>query len=467
MNDDLQVSRGGATLVDTESVRQAATGFAGAAVACARVAGELELLAGALGGALGAALTWDDGGIAARARALAVVGDRARAEAERLAGGLSAAAAAYERVELEAARAAALAAGDEGLARLLGGRLAALRLTTPSDAPALPLGGDDFLDRRGDLVAQWAQAPPLAPLGAAAVEAGIVGLVAVERMGRGTVAASARLHGAPPAVRVQPVAEGADAAAAAPAGLAAAATRVPHTGEGRVRVERYTMADGTRQFAVYVAGTRSIGPSATEPWDLSSNVELYSGERSASYQATVEALRAAGADSGDTVHAFGYSQGGMIAARLALEGEFSVDTLVTFGSPVTVDVGSGTLSVALRHSDDPVAALVGEGFPAGVGAPGSFVAERLGDPVGGVVDVIDPFRAHRLERYAETAGMLDASADPRMDAVRGVIRSLGEAASVESTEFAAERVEPAQSEPVRSEPVRSDHQSASVAYRGR
>jgi len=38
--------------------------------------------------------------------------------------------------------------------------------------------------------------------------------------------------------------------------------------------------------------------------------------------------------------------------------------------------------------------------------------------------------------------MLDASGDPRMDAVRGVFAQLGDAASVEVTEYRAERVSP-------------------------
>ena len=453
MSDDLEVRSGGAILVDTESVGYAAQGFERAAGMCGGLAAELEQLSGILSGLR----PFDCDDAATQARVLAIRGDEASAEAGGLAQRLRITAAAYERVELEAAHAVALAGGDERLARLLAGRVVALRLITPRGDSAFPVTHDGFFERRGDLIGQWMQAPPIAPMGLAMVGFGVAALGVVDRIGAGTVPASARLGGTPPGVRVFPVAAPASIGGAtpsgtaprsavvfrpmlAPEGLAAAAARVPGSDKDRVRVERYTMADGSRQFAVYVAGTQAVGASGTEAWDLGSNLGLYGGEASASYQATVEALRQAGVGPKDPVHAFGYSQGGMVASRLALEEGFTVSTLVTFGSPVEADVGADTLSVVLRHTDDPVAALAGEGFAAGVGVPGSFVAERHGDPVGGIADVVNPIRAHRLDAYAETAGMLDASTDPRMDAVRGVFAGLATAASVNVTVFGAERL---------------------------
>lgn len=448
MTDELEVRGGGAVVVDTESVRHAASGFETAAAMCADAAAELGRLAGMLAGLVPFAC--DEA--AARARAGAIQSEEAQVEAADLARRLRVTAGEYERVELEAARAAVLAAGDEQLARLLAGRIRALWLTAPVGSSALPVTDAEALPWQRDLIGQWMQASPLGPLGFAIAATGVAAHGAVERIGAGTVPGVARLRGTPPGVRVFPVAtarsrgssagKGASglAAAAAPDGLASVVARVPGAGLDRVRVERYRMADGSSQFAVYVAGTQSVGASDTEAWDLGSNLSLYTGEVSASYEATVEALRQAGAGPDDPVHAFGYSQGGMIASRLALEDGFTVSTLVTFGSPVEADVGADTLSVAVRHSDDPVAALVGEGFAAGVGGPGSFVAERHGDPVGGIVDVLNPIRAHGLEVYAETAGMLDASTDPRMGAVRGVFAELGDAASVDLAVFGAERL---------------------------
>ncbi len=128
------------------------------------------------------------------------------------------------------------------------------------------------------------------------------------------------------------------------------------------------MPDGSRQFALYVAGTQApAGFGGDDPFDELSNVQLYAGVSSASYQATLEALRQAGAQPGDVLHDFGHSQGAMITAHVALEAGYDARTHVTFGSPVEADVGGGTLSVAVAHTDDPVAALQGGGHREAVG----------------------------------------------------------------------------------------------------
>ena len=147
--------------------------------------------------------------------------------------------------------------------------------------------------------------------------------------------------------------------------------------------------------------------------------------------------RLAGAQPGDTVHAFAFSQGAMVTAHLALESGYDVATLVSAGSPVEADVGPGTLSVGLRHTDDPVAALAGGGHVGSVGAPGSFVVEVSADPDIDLDDAQAP--AHRLSAYTETAALVDASSDPRVDAVRSVFDELATATSVEVVEYAAQR----------------------------
>ena len=232
---------------------------------------------------------------------------------------------------------------------------------------------------------------------------------------------------------------------AAPASLASAARRMPGGGASRVRVERYTMPDGSRQFAVYVAGMQTHAVGGADPWDNLSNAQLYAGSSSASYEATASALAAAGAGPGDVVHAFGHSQGAMITSHLALEGGYDMRTLVSFGSPVEADVGPSTLSVAIRHTDDPVSALAGAGHDGPVGAAGSFVAQREADSTSGLGDLGVP--AHRMMAYTETAALVDASSDARMVAVRGVFADLATAESVEVLEFAAARGEPSSVSP--------------------
>ena len=93
---------------------------------------------------------------------------------------------------------------------------------------------------------------------------------------------------------------------------------------------------------------------------------------------------------------------------------------------------------SLRHTDDPLAMLTGGGHEHTVGAPGSFVAHRVADPACGA-RTTSLLPAHDAAAYTETARMLDASTDPRMDAVRDLFDELGGAVSVEATEYGAER----------------------------
>ncbi|GAB2522175.1 hypothetical protein GCM10027064_19600 [Microbacterium petrolearium] len=255
----------------------------------------------------------------------------------------------------------------------------------------------------------------------------------VPALGLGVVPAGARLTGAAEPVRVRVTSVG---AAVAPTGLEEVARRIPSGGDARVRVERYTMPDGSRQFAVYLAGTHGGDDDA---WDWRSNVELYGGERSASFQATQEALERAGAQPGDVLHIAGFSQGAMIGARLAVEGGYEVATNIGFGSPVDAQTEPGTLAVAVRHTDDPVALLASGGMAAGAGSPDSLVVERLFDPSIGSEEYTVP--AHRLDAYAETAAMVDASDDPRVGAVREALAALDGAVDVDVTEYSATRIE--------------------------
>lgn len=463
MSDDLDIRGGGAVAVDTATLRAAARGFAVAA-------GELEDAA-AIVDAASRRLTevrelgWEVSfTVASTRRRLAIAIEGAAGIAD----DLRAAAAMYEIVELRAERAAAESVGDEGAVARVDRRIAALVRDHPFAETIAALGAArHFWTWPNGLAAQapgllgWLMPGTLlvaAPL-AWSLQQAIGGL------GAGTIPSTARLSGPTHDVVVTRLATGAGGGAAGsggatgaasvgpsagavplrvvptpPSSLADAAARVPGDGDARVRVERYTMADGTRQFAVYIAGTRTVEAGTTEAFDMTSNVELYTGERSASFDATLAALADAGARPGDTVHAFGHSQGAMVAARVALEGGFDVPTVVSFGSPVEADLGDGTLSVALRHDDDPVSALAAGGHAHAVGGPGSFVASRTADPLPGPHDLRMP--AHGIDAYMQTARLLDASDDPRMGAVRDVFDGLRGAASVEVIVYSAARVLP-------------------------
>ncbi len=444
MSDDLDIRSGGVVVVDPETLRAAADRYAALGGELTGIDDLVRSVVVALGD-IGARV-YDS---AYTAHALAGRVDAASAAARSLAERLRFAAAVYEIVELRATAEFADGGGAAGGSPSAAGEAAiAARIRTLLEA--YPWAGAVATLRQSGWLAGWPTDlavqgsgvwPPLAFSGGASLlGAATLGLAyGVAAVGGGVIPSAARLKPTSTAVRVSALAP--PSAGSAPATLAEAAARIPGASPARVRVERYAMRDGSRQFAVYVAGTQSVAPGSADPFDMTSNAKLYTGRQSASYAATAAALHDAGAQPGDVVHAFGHSQGAMITAHLALEGDYDMRTLVSFGSPVEADVGGGTLSVALRHSDDPVAALQGGGHPQGVGAPGSFVAERVADRASGLHDLRLP--AHGIAGYTETAGMLDASADPRMVPVRALFDELGAAASVDVVEYSAGRFSPA------------------------
>lgn len=464
----LQLRGGGAVSVDTATLSAAAVRFDAAR-------GELDEIGARLGTLRNALRALPEHTAEARAAASVLAGrlEAACAEADAIARALREAACAYQIVELEAAHRAAVLAGDGAAARRIDARMSALVAAHP-DAWRMALGAQ--FERAAmwpsELVRQATQwgvgvggavnDPAAVVVGAGAGLLALGGAATAGVVGAGRIPRDARLSGAAGPVTVTAVAPAApgsvraavaptaaagfdgggapaprSAPSIAPTTLAAVAERMPGSGDSRVRVERYTMPDGSRQYAVYIAGMQSQGVGGEDPWDNASNVELYAGRRSDSYAATEAALAAAGVQPGDVVHLFGFSQGAMIGSHLALEGGYDARTLVSFGSPVEADVGPGTLSVSVRHTDDPVAALAGGGHAQAVGAPGSFVAEHVSDPDADLDDVKLP--AHRLTAYAETAALVDASPDPRVDRLRDVFDELARAEAVEVTEYAATR----------------------------
>ncbi|MDR7184093.1 hypothetical protein J2X85_001116 [Microbacterium trichothecenolyticum] len=459
VDDGLQIRGGGAVAVDTATLSAAAVRFDTSREELTAIGRRLRALRAELG-----AHPEYTADARAAASVLAAKLDAVQVEADEIAAALRQAGWAYEMVEIEAAHRAAVLAGDTDRAQRLDARMTALADAHP-DAWRMALGAqfERAVMWPSELVrqaTQWGVAaggevsdPGSVVAGGAAGLLTLGGAAVAGVAGTGRLSRDARLSGTAGPVTVTPVAAGPPAgatsagiavsppsrspASVAPRSLAAVTERMPGAGDSRVRVERYTMPDGSRQYAVYLAGMQSFDVGGDEPWDNASNVELYAGRRSDSYTATQAALAQAGVQPGDAVHLFGFSQGAMIAGHLALEGGYETQTLVSIGSSVDTDVGSGTLSVTLRHTDDPVAGLAGGGHAEAVGAPGSFVAERVFDPDVGTDEPTLP--AHRLSAYAETAALVDASPDPRVDALRGVFAELARAESVEVTEYAATR----------------------------
>ncbi|WP_417555898.1 hypothetical protein [Microbacterium sp.] len=248
----------------------------------------------------------------------------------------------------------------------------------------------------------------------------------------GTLPSGTRLTGESQAVTLRTV-ESRDVKPVA--GVRDSIARVPWGRTAQVAVEKYTMKDGSVRYVAYVDGTREMMPGTDEPFDAVSDVELYMGrKKSASYEATLQALEEAGAEPGDTVDMVGYSQGAMIVSHLAMDSPYHVGTVIVAGDPVDPALAADQTIVRLENSADPVNALATGGTAGGSGSPDSFTVQR---EIPGRSSPIDP---HMYGDYMNTGAELDRSSDPRAQALRDkFFHELGEAARVERTEFSAER----------------------------
>ena len=428
---DVDIRSGGTVAVDTATLRAAAervralAPLASAAGEAARRVRELSFAVFPHGGRFEVATSTLVSGTGVLVADVAYLADA-----------LENTAAAYELVELRAERALAETSGDHGRVAEIDVSIDGLRARWPaaSDiADASELAATGHSDEVWRQLSAWGV--PIVGLtgalgiGALALVLGARGaLRGADAPGR--VTRGARLGGSVPAVTLLPQPVG--AATGRPAGLADLYARVP-TGEARVRIERYTMSDGSRAYAAYIAGT-----DGSSTWDNTANLALYRGDASTSSAAVAQALEAAGAQRGDTVQVTGYSQGAMVAAHLAASGEYDVPVLATFGSPVAVDVDPATLVVDVRHDDDPIAALAAPPSAAAPGADGGVTIGRVVDPATGPHDVTMP--AHDGGAYLETARRADASGDPRLAALEQRLAVYDAAVSVETFAYSAEAV---------------------------
>ena len=225
----------------------------------------------------------------------------------------------------------------------------------------------------------------------------------------------------------------------APSSIAELASRMPNTSARgpQIKVEKYATENGDPSYIVYLGGTVDMNAMpAGEAFDMTSNVESMGAGDGASYRAAVEAMRDAGIRPGDPVLEVGYSQGGLLAVQLEQSGDYAVQGVVTLGSPVgQLETTAPTLTIA--HTEDLVPAL--GGLDTASGDDRVLVRRTLYDdapmPTG------DAFPSHDLDAYRETAGLVDASKDARVEKfIDGAAPFLSGDARGTATEYRAERV---------------------------
>lgn len=426
---ELEITSGGIISVDTDALRQAACSWREFA---ARVGHVVRLLRSIPVTTRGTT-----------ASGLADAAERVHMQAAQIDFAFEETAVLYEIVEARVAQEAAVAAGDVETAARLSRRLEALVAANPERS-----GRVDHLfarwndGRNADLIGQTAAGAVLlgmVSVPAAVIFGSVMGLAwtGIRLLDKGTPTGSRSPVAAPVALTsVVPT------RAVAPLhSTEAAITRVPggdEKGDGRVRVEKYVMPDGSAEFVVYSRGLDPV-PSSSEPFGYIPAWDLYMNEQgSASSEAIKAALKESGAHPGDVIHGIGHSLGGMSLAQVAAEGEYRFGTVVSVGTPVEASFPIQTTSVQIRHTDDVVGGLSDGGRSTPTGSPESFVVQRSYDPLPTPPDIV--LASHQLPAYTETAAMIDASTDPRVDALRHLYAHLGTADSVTATVYGAVRL---------------------------
>lgn len=472
MSDDLAIGRPGATSVVTTKLEEAADRLEGLRGELGRYRRELAALdrvvtTGALLQADAPLSAMDaEWSIDGAASALA----RSAGTSERLAGALNRAAGRYEFAEGFAARAwqalAAVIGYDLGFLLPVFALAALSGLATPGGALALEFAVMPEARRR-EIVAglsRWADSHRALLSDPRVVELVRLSTVSTDDFGDGAmhlpfalshllgdeglgvlgldtsaavVAGVASGFGALKETPVTVRAVRTEAGGSPAAGFQDRARRIP-TGGSQVRIDRISVPGQEDRFEVYLAGTSdfSLTPG-DDAWDMTSNVTAVAGGSAGSYRAAQEAMHLAGITPDSPVVFTGYSQGALVAARLAASGDYDAAGLYTLGGPAgQVPVPVTIPYVALEHTEDLVPAT------GGTFASSQPVLVRRSLFDGHPPHSVLVFPAHELARYRQTAALVDASDNRR---ILGVLRELNgpslAGATVTSTLYSARRVD--------------------------
>jgi hypothetical protein len=192
----------------------------------------------------------------------------------------------------------------------------------------------------------------------------------------------------------------------APNGCLDRLSRVPENNQ--VRIERYDAPGSPPRYVVYVGPTETFSPVATdnqEPWDLTSNVSGVAGLDSGSLRSTELAMHDAGIRTSDEVQFIGFSQGGLVAARLAASESWNAVGLETYGAPTGgIALPEGLHGMAIRNTDDFIPALAGPQIDHHL-----LQVERRAFPEGVPIPTAEPAPAHQRQAYAATASAVDVA----------------------------------------------------------
>lgn len=227
---------------------------------------------------------------------------------------------------------------------------------------------------------------------------------------------------------------------ATPAGLLARIRAIEARGAGYIEIIEVQNA-GRKAFVVVVPGTQSLAVGQENPFDLGGIYESMAWDSGHVTAATLQALRAAGAQEGDPVAVVGYSQGGIHAMNFAADPEvlkeFDVRYVLTAGSPVgRIEPGAGVESLHLEHQAD--------GVPGGEGAANPDTGRRVTVTLTNDVSAYERGAlgpGHALANYEAGARLVSGSADPALASSAAVLTgALGAGGTAKATRFGLSRV---------------------------
>lgn len=203
------------------------------------------------------------------------------------------------------------------------------------------------------------------------------------------------------------------------ADVVAAAADVEHrSGKDKsvLLVRHVVGADGKGAWVVVIPGT-SHWPLRSDhgPSDTAANLATMAGVKSSLYPAIDKALAAAMKESGVTpgaepVMLAGHSQGGILATRLAVDGDFrhryDVREVVTDGAPIDrIPVPDDVHVLSIENNHDIVPHADGTPTPDAMNRIDVTCDTPAGEQLHSITD------AHDASRYARSAGELTATHD--------------------------------------------------------
>lgn len=180
----------------------------------------------------------------------------------------------------------------------------------------------------------------------------------------------------------------------------------------RVQIEKYG-----NKFVVAIPGTQTWNPIAlANPLDFTSNLgSMKSPNTAASERSVLDAMRKAGIGRGSQVLFVGHSQGGLIAANIAVTRprEFSVAGVITLGAPIAhLEQRLNVPTISLQHKNDLVPRLGVKANPLAE----NWVTVMREAPIKPDANAL--IEAHEISNYKKTAELADKSTDPGVSRIR-------------------------------------------------